>query len=513
LSSLTIEEVCDGVSQGMEILHGGRRSSGRHRSLEATLWWSIDLLDDDERLALRAAAAFAGPFDASDVAAVLETPLPEARDHLTGLVDRSLAMRRNGRFALLETVRAFALTHQPDDERRRLRLRHAMRFLDLVTAASERLRHALDDEPVAAVLPRLADVRLALATAIELADADMALGLVVAGRDLAFNAMTPELMIPGEAAGELGAAAGHLLTADAFAVAALGQWKVGDLASMQRLLDRAVAEADRLGIGDRYEVLGTLGTEHLAHGRLAEGVAVLERAMELEETRSDIMRRAEGGATLAICRAYAHDPLAADDVRRLLEDVAPSAGAVAAAWCWYAAGECCTDEPGLARSRLERAVELARQGGSTFVEGVAGATLASLDMRAGDETSARAAIEHYRSLVPLWQRAGVRAPFWTMLRAVVELFADHGEPEAAALLLGAVRAPGSGHDVAGDDEIRLTAVQERLEAALGAATAAKLILRGAGLDDTDAASAVTAALDRLAAHTGPTALQAGDPAP
>src|SRR5690606_19452460 len=176
-------------------------------------------------------------------------------------------------------------------------------------------------------------------------------------------------------------------------------------------------------------------------------------------------------------------------------DIVPEAGAVAGSWCWYAAGECLLDDdPDEARVRLERAVELARAGGSTFVQGVAGASLASLDVRAGDVT---AAVERYRWRFPLWLRAGVRSPMRTMLRSVAELLCRHGVDEHAARLLGAVTAPGVGHEVVGDDDVRLTAIRHELERRLGPGRCGELLAEGRGLDDAAAAAEATAAFELL----------------
>ena len=57
---------------------------------------------------------------------------------------------------------------------------------------------------------------------------------------------------------------------------------------------------------------------------------------------------------MAICMSYAHMPGAIDEADRLLAEIVPAGGAVAAAWCYYAAGECrVTDDPIAARDLLE----------------------------------------------------------------------------------------------------------------------------------------------------------------
>jgi predicted ATPase len=95
---------------------GNRVGPTRQQTLTATLQWSHDLLDDDEKLLLHRLAAFAGGFEL--VAA--ETVCTDARiervavaDVLARLVEKSLvsAEQLGGgrRYRLLETVRLYAL--------------------------------------------------------------------------------------------------------------------------------------------------------------------------------------------------------------------------------------------------------------------------------------------------------------------------------------------------------------------------------------------------------------------
>ncbi|MDY7103657.1 MAG: BTAD domain-containing putative transcriptional regulator [Actinomycetota bacterium] len=492
LRSLTLDEVAHGLGESSAVLRGGRRTIARHRSLEAALRWSYDLLDEDERRALGAAAVFASPFDAADVAAVLAIDVAAARELLATLVERSLVRRADGRFALLETVRQFTREQHDEASTADAARRHLARIVERAEAARVALHTAEDAAPLDEVRRLVPDLRQALGVALAERDADAALRLVLAVRDPAFSAMLPELMLWGEAAAALGADAGHPLAAEGYGVAALGAWKIGDLDRMRPLV---VAALDAGGDVDRYEVVGALALEDLAMGRMADAVCHFRRALATPEATGEPVRLAENGAALAVSAAYAHDPAADDIVRWLLDDVEPTGGAVVSAWCWYAAGECLLGtDPAGARSWLERAVGASRVGGASFVEGVAGASLASLDVREGRTTAAVAA---YEWLLPLWLRAGVRSPFWTMLRTVTELACCEGLDESAARLLGAVTAPDAGHEVVGDDEELLRSLRATLDDRLGAERAAALVEEGRGLGDAAAAAEATAALARI----------------
>ncbi|HSP03369.1 MAG TPA: BTAD domain-containing putative transcriptional regulator [Acidimicrobiales bacterium] len=495
LASLSLEEVIAGLAHSTAVLRGGPRTVPRHRSLDAALAWSHRMLAAEDQLVLAAAATFAGAFDAEDVAAVADRSAFDVHDRLADLVERSLVHRDDGRFRLLQVVRSFLAERSEGTRRDELARRHADRVAARVSAASSALRTARDDAPMQAVRALVPDLRQAMAAATARRDPDLALRIVVAVRDPAMHGMLPELMAWGEPAGDLGAAAGHPLAVDAYAVAALGAWKSGDLERMGHLLDRAEAVAAELGLAPTYELIGARATESLAHGALADAVEGFRAGLRLDDAVGDPLRQGEDGATLAIAESYAHAPEAVADAERLLDEVAPGAGAIAAAWCWYGAGEVLLDDdPPEARRRLRSAVELARAGGGQLVEGVAGASLASLDARAGD---VRAAVGHYRWLLPLWLRAGVRSPLRTMLRTVTELLCGQGLDEQAALLLGAVTAPGVGHEVVGDDVDRLAAVRAELEQRLGSARLDELLVEGATLDDAAAASVATAAFELI----------------
>src|SRR5262249_10642451 len=116
LRVLSPAELADRLDDQLAILAQGKRTAPeRQRTLRATLDWSHDLLDDDERTVFRRLGVFAGGFtpDAAEQV-VADDQLPGARviDLLEQLVERSLlTMVPDGsgaRFRLLEPVRQYA---------------------------------------------------------------------------------------------------------------------------------------------------------------------------------------------------------------------------------------------------------------------------------------------------------------------------------------------------------------------------------------------------------------------
>ena len=121
------------------LLTGGARDlPDRQRTLRATLDWSYDLLSDPERLLFARLAVFAGGWTLEAAGAVCELgDEAEALEHMSALVDKSLVQQRASdrhepRFAMLETVREYALERlEKSGESEMLRRRHAAYFLQL----------------------------------------------------------------------------------------------------------------------------------------------------------------------------------------------------------------------------------------------------------------------------------------------------------------------------------------------------------------------------------------------
>jgi predicted ATPase/DNA-binding SARP family transcriptional activator len=86
--------------------------SGRHESLDATVAWSYQLLNEQERTTLDRCSVFAGSFDAAAVAAFCVPDTSDELDVLRSLVDKSLVIAERQphgtRYRLLDTIRAFA---------------------------------------------------------------------------------------------------------------------------------------------------------------------------------------------------------------------------------------------------------------------------------------------------------------------------------------------------------------------------------------------------------------------
>ncbi len=186
LSSAQLAERLDDI---FALLIGGARSAPpRHQALRATLDWSHDLLDAEERAAFRRLAVFAGGFTleaAERVAAGGDLKPASMLELLTRLADKSLLRvehaRGDSRYHLLVTIRDYARDRLAEaSEGDAVRRAHLAYFTELVEAAAVRIEGdeaggnglELELDRLDAELPNL---RKAFEFAAESGDAEAAL--------------------------------------------------------------------------------------------------------------------------------------------------------------------------------------------------------------------------------------------------------------------------------------------------------------------------------------------------
>ncbi|WIY06795.1 LuxR C-terminal-related transcriptional regulator [Amycolatopsis mongoliensis] len=131
LGTLTPHQIDAGLDDRFALLtRGPRGGPARQQTLAASIAWSHDQLDGEDRVVFRGLAVFAGGFtlDAAGGPAVLPA--------LGRLVDKSLVLAENGRFRLLETLREYAAARLAEaGEADAVRDRHLDHFLALAEAA------------------------------------------------------------------------------------------------------------------------------------------------------------------------------------------------------------------------------------------------------------------------------------------------------------------------------------------------------------------------------------------
>jgi predicted ATPase/DNA-binding SARP family transcriptional activator len=155
-SALAPAQLAARLDDALKVLgRGSRAAVTRQQTLHATLAWSHDLLDEDERVLFRRLAVFAGSMSLEAVEQVCGGDGLDVVDLLSRLVDKSLVQAEHAdgtaRYRLLETIRQFADQRLRDAGERAARARAHRDFYVAFAAAQdpERALGVINDTPQA----------------------------------------------------------------------------------------------------------------------------------------------------------------------------------------------------------------------------------------------------------------------------------------------------------------------------------------------------------------------------
>lgn len=187
LAVMGLDDLVAMLDDRFALLEGGLRTAPPHqRTLEATVAWSHDLLDDDERALFRTASAFAGPFTLAALRALAD---PDHGRSVVGLlasltaksmvqVDRAADARESRTYRLLETMRAFGRGRTDPVAAAELADRHLRWFASDADAAFVALRGPDARRCLTHLDLTRPDMRAALRHAVDQGDRAAALRLV-----------------------------------------------------------------------------------------------------------------------------------------------------------------------------------------------------------------------------------------------------------------------------------------------------------------------------------------------
>jgi predicted ATPase/DNA-binding SARP family transcriptional activator len=270
---------------------GPRDAPARQRTLAATIGWSYDLLESDERLAFARLGVFVGGCTLEAAETVCDVTL----ESLGALVDNNLLRRRDSRFTMLETVRHFAAERLEEAGAGEVRRRHAEWLIEL--AESIETQTVRDDRTwLDLVQPEHANIRAALAWSLEEAP-ELALRLAAGLQTFwevrghfSEGAGWIEEALPRAAAAEPG------LRVKALAVSGAIATRLGDLELAEQRKEAALALARELG--DEYWIareLSDLGTiaamrDDFDHAsELMEESAALFRQLDIPQRLATVL--------------------------------------------------------------------------------------------------------------------------------------------------------------------------------------------------------------------------------
>lgn len=185
LMLLTVEQIADRLDDCFALLGSGAGGHPRHETIQAAIDWSWDLLTDRERMLLRRLAVFAGGWTLDGAEGVCAGDGLDRRDILdllARLVQKSLVLveEHDGaiRHRLLETVQQYAAAKLAGaGEADALHRRFAERQLALAEEAEIGLQGGQQERALAALTAEHANVRAALAWALDAGEVVLALRL------------------------------------------------------------------------------------------------------------------------------------------------------------------------------------------------------------------------------------------------------------------------------------------------------------------------------------------------
>lgn len=187
LRSLSPPELADRLDESFQVLQSSSKTAvSRQRTLQATIDWSHDLLEESEAALFRRMSVFAGGFDlvgAEAVGAGDDLDSWEVLDLLDQLVDKSLVIVSHegdsARFRLLEPIRQYGHERLAGEgETEAIHLSHARHYRSVVAANAPRLRGPDQVMANRALLAELDNIRVAFKTVLDhgLIDEYLAMG-------------------------------------------------------------------------------------------------------------------------------------------------------------------------------------------------------------------------------------------------------------------------------------------------------------------------------------------------
>ena len=438
--SMAPSEILERLGSHYEVLDRPLRGQvKRHRSLDALVGWSYELLDARERRVFERLSVIAGPFGhnlAQNVAGFGEVDEDGVPDLIASLVEKSLLKRTEpGRFQMLRTLRAHARSQLSDSDAHLAQRKHASWFAGLAQRIGEGLGTPDEAEWITYANYAVDDMAAAVVFATEHGDLDIVQRIMEGLFDWYFHRQPPSIESWGAVV--LERAEGHEVWAIAHAWEALAQLKAG-------LPDEAAATA-REGTRDEG------ASSRFAWFMSAEIACYQDRLGDaLDSYRRQLTRASKVNDRIGVIDAVAGETLAlafqghferavgvAADLERLTDQVgAPTYKAYAD----YARGEALVDsDPERAAQHLSMAAERAAEVKNTYIEGMARTTLGSvftdLDRQSDAVTNLARALE-------LWRATGLERYQWTVVQHLASLLEGFGDTASAIRLVAAADTAG-----------------------------------------------------------------------
>jgi predicted ATPase/DNA-binding SARP family transcriptional activator len=503
-AALGLRELAGRLQERLDLLAGGRRTAAqRHRTLRAVVDWSYRLLTDDEARLFARLAVFPGAFSVDQAEAVCSgDSLPRAAiaPLVARLVEQSLLQAGEGRFWLLETLRAYAAERlEAGGEARSLRSRHAHDTAGRLAALDRRLWSADEPAAVAALTELVVDLHAAWEHA---ADHDPALAVQLAADAYGFAYVRQRLDLLGW--GERVAAwqLDHPGLPRALAAAAAAAWAGGRMEAAHEYAARGIAVGG--GEGSPRAVLPLTVSADLAmfEGRTDDAVARYRAAVKLYQAAGEPVHALLEEISIGQVLTYAGR---AAEARAAIEDLLARAhqtgNPTTLSWAYYIAGEANADAGAeRALTAYAAAIEHGSRGDSRLMVTLARSSSIALLARSDDP---QRALAQFQQVLDQWERLGNEAAHWWMLLQLVMLLARIDADADAALLAGAVVAARDRYPTLTPDVQRLEAALARVRRRLGPGRTDAILAEGAALTRAATLTRARAAIQAARPRVGP----------
>jgi predicted ATPase/class 3 adenylate cyclase len=191
--ALSVGDIAERLTSSLRLLASTARvGDARHRTMEACLTWSFEMLGAGEGAVLRRLSVFAGGATLPACAAVCagdDLDALDVEDHLVTLVDRSLVAAEDGaagtRYRLHELVRQFAADRLVDaGESDAIRSRHLDWYAALVRRHSPGVRSLSTLGSVEPLLGEVDNLAVAVSCALEQKNAASAVRILGGGGEM-----------------------------------------------------------------------------------------------------------------------------------------------------------------------------------------------------------------------------------------------------------------------------------------------------------------------------------------
>jgi predicted ATPase/class 3 adenylate cyclase len=513
-ASMSPIDIASHLDERFRLLTGKRRGRvERHQTLRATVEWSYQLLDGDERVVFDRLGVFAGSFDGPAAVAVAgdeDLDSWAVTEALSSLVAKSMLGADTGpdgtsRYAMLETLRQFArerLDESSDTDRWRRAL--AEYYARWAHDAGYGLIGADDLLWFARLLAELDNVRAAVGWSLDRDNPEeRELGLRILA--LLVEARTLREVGLGALAAQAVPAAEESrseLRVPVLTVAAFYEWNQGRVERARALAHAAMRDGIIATTVNPFGPYQAAVTFEMTAGNHAYALQIGEDARAAVDTVDNRFAQSYFVATLAnfeamagrIDGARADAQRAVEEARRLGNVVLLANAHHATAWALQ------RDDPAAALAAAEQYLDLYRESDiSSFGASSVMALAGGLRARLGDNTGA---LELLREAVIVGRDQGSRPQLASALDWVLSPLTRTERPDVAATFVGALtQGPLAGvANFPGVDTARAR-ILDRVRAVLGDQETDELVAHGAAMSYDEL---VQYAIHHLAqAHTNP----------